>query len=79
MINLKVTTIQSDLHWENVNANLNMFAEKIALITDETDIIVLPEMFNTGFSMNSEKLAEANIENVKCISSLTLALGGLMI
>ena len=59
MINLKVTTIQSDLHWENVNANLNMFAEKIALITDETDIIVLPEMFNTGFSMNSEKLAEA--------------------
>jgi len=57
-MNLKITTIQTDLHWENVAKNLEMFAAKITAITEETDVIVLPEMFNTGFSMDSEKLAE---------------------
>jgi len=57
-MDLKVTIIQSDLHWENIDQNLNMFSEKIDAISESTDIIVLPEMFNTGFSMNSEKLAE---------------------
>ena len=57
-MNLKITLIQSDLHWENVDENLAMFSAKIDSITEETDIIILPEMFNTGFSMQSEKLAE---------------------
>jgi len=57
-MNLKITLIQSDLHWENVDENLAMFSAKIDSITEETDIIILPEMFNTGFSMESEKLAE---------------------
>lgn len=55
---LKITIIQSELHWENAEANRAMFSEKIAAIEDETDLIVLPEMFSTGFSMNAEKLAE---------------------
>jgi predicted amidohydrolase len=50
--------IQSNLHWENKTANLNMFAEKISTIHPTTDIIVLPEMFSTGFSMNPTLLAE---------------------
>ncbi len=54
---LNLTIVQSDLVWENVDANLEMFSKKLAPITN-TDIIVLPEMFNTGFSMNSKKLAE---------------------
>lgn len=58
-MDLKVTTIQADLLWESVSENLSMFAEKIASIEGETDVIVLPEMFNTGFSMGSEKLAES--------------------
>lgn len=58
LVDLKLTLIQSDLHWEDVDANLSMFAEKIASAPKETDIIILPEMFNTGFSMESEKLAE---------------------
>ena len=58
-MDLKVTTIQADLLWESVSENLSMFAEKIASIEGETDVIVLPEMFNTGFSMDSEKLAES--------------------
>lgn len=57
-MNLKITIIQSELHWENVTENLNMFSAKIDSIVDVTDVIVLPEMFNTGFSMKSEQLAE---------------------
>lgn len=55
---LKVTIIQSELHWENAEANRAMFSEKIQNIEGETDLIVLPEMFSTGFSMNAENLAE---------------------
>ena len=58
-MDLKVTVIQSDLHWENVDENLAMFSKKIGVLSGATDVIVLPEMFNTGFSMLSEKLAEA--------------------
>ena len=57
---LKITIIQSELHWENAEANRTMFSEKIQNIEGETDLIVLPEMFTTGFSMNAEKLAEPN-------------------
>ncbi len=57
-MDLKVTAIQSDLHWEDVDQNLAMFAKKIDAISESTDIIVLPEMFNTGFSMLSQKLSE---------------------
>jgi len=57
-MNLNVSIIQSNLHWENVDQNLTMFSEKIDALAERTDIIVLPEMFNTGFSMESEKLAE---------------------
>lgn len=54
---LHITTIQSQLFWENKKANLEMFTEKIGL-AGKTQIIVLPEMFNTGFSMQPEKFAE---------------------
>lgn len=57
-MNLKITVIQSELHWENAAKNLAMFTEKIASITEATDVIVLPEMFTTGFTMNSSKFAE---------------------
>lgn len=58
MMDLKITLIQSNLHWENVDQNLTMFTDKINAINETTDIIILPEMFNTGFSMDSERLAE---------------------
>lgn len=57
---LKITIIQSELHWENAEANRAMFSEKIQNIEDVTDLIVLPEMFSTGFSMNAKNLAEEN-------------------
>lgn len=58
MQDLKATIIQVNLHWENVNENLKMFSEKISSIKEETDLIILPEMFSTGFTMNNKPLAE---------------------
>lgn len=55
---MKTALIQSALHWENREANLNMFAEKIAALPAGIDLIVLPEMFTTGFSMQPELYAE---------------------
>ena len=55
MQDLKVTIIQSNLHWENIDANLKMFGEKISSIKEKTDLIVLPEMFSTGFTMKDRK------------------------
>lgn len=53
-----ITIIQSELHWQNPAANRAMFEEKIWQIDQPTDLIVLPEMFTTGFSMEAQKLAE---------------------
>ena len=58
MQDLIVTIIQSDLVWEDVDANLNQFEKKIKNIHQPTDLILLPEMFTTGFTMQSEKFAE---------------------
>ena len=55
---LKVTIVQSHLHWENPLANRNLFSEKIKAISEETHLIILPEMFTTGFTMNAAPLAE---------------------
>lgn len=55
---LKVTIIQSDLVWENPKKNRKNFTEKIDSILKEVDVIVLPEMFATGFTMNAEAVAE---------------------
>ncbi len=58
MKNLRLTTVQSDLFWEDVPANLEMFSAKLEYLKGRTEIVVLPEMFTTGFSMNVEKFAE---------------------
>lgn len=58
MQNLKVAFIQSDLIWHNAEENRNKFTQKINLISEEVDLIILPEMFTTGFSMEPENIAE---------------------
>jgi predicted amidohydrolase len=55
---MKVTLIQSPLSWERPKENRNYFEEKINSISENTDLIVLPEMFTTGFTMNPEVVAE---------------------
>lgn len=59
MENIRVTTVQTNLHWENIEANLAMFDEKLQGLVGQTDLVVLPEMFTTGFSMNAAGLAES--------------------
>ncbi len=58
MSNLLVTILQTNLHWEDKTANLQMLEEKINSISIKTEVVVLPEMFSTGFSMRPEELAE---------------------
>ncbi len=58
MPDLRVTIVQSMLHWEDAAANRSMFGGKLAALKGATDLIVLPEMFTTGFSMRSAELAE---------------------
>jgi omega-amidase len=55
---MKVALIQSALVWENPEANRTYFEEKINSITEEVNLIVLPEMFTTGFTMNPSAVAE---------------------
>ncbi len=58
MSTLTVSLIQSKLFWEDKNANLKMFEQKIESIAEKTEVIILPEMFSTGFTMKPEDLAE---------------------
>lgn len=55
---MKVTIIQTSLHWEDRQKNLTHFDALVNSISKPTDLIVLPEMFTTGFTMNPAKLAE---------------------
>ena len=55
---MKVALIQSSISWENPTDNRNYFDEKINAITEKVDLIVLPEMFTTGFTMNPSAVAE---------------------
>jgi len=55
---LQTALIQSDLVWENPGKNRELFREKINRIAQDVDLIVLPEMFTTGFSMNAAAVAE---------------------
>jgi len=58
MSTLSITTIQTNLIWEEPATNLRLLEEKIQSIESPTEIVVLPEMFSTGFSMKPELFAE---------------------
>jgi len=68
---LKIAVVQSDLVWENPEQNRKLFSKKIKNIpivigTEEVDLIVLPEMFTTGFTMHAQQVAETMVgETVK--------------
>lgn len=58
MQDLKIALIQSELVWEDQQANLDRFHERINQVQAGIHLIVLPEMFSTGFSMNPAHLAQ---------------------
>lgn len=55
---LRITIVQSQLHWEDRDKNLEMFNKQLLGLKGKTDLIVLPEMFTTGFTTNTKVLAE---------------------
>jgi omega-amidase len=58
MQDLRITAVQCMLHWEDATANRAALTERLAQLAGTTDLVVLPEMFTTGFSMRSQELAE---------------------
>jgi predicted amidohydrolase len=58
MSSLTITTIQTGLQWEDKSANLESLEERVLAIKEPTELVVLPEMFSTGFSMRPKALAE---------------------
>jgi omega-amidase len=58
MDNLKITVYQGYLFWENIDKNLQNISLRLSNIREKTNLIILPEMFNTGFTMNAEALCE---------------------
>ena len=58
MRDLTITLMQHELAWEDIESNLAGFTAKIDAIDENTHLIVLPEMFTTGFSMNAANLAQ---------------------
>ena len=68
MDSIRVSIIQTDIVWENKQENLRLLHEKLQSLRGITEIVVLPEMFSTGFSMQSQTLAEPN--SGKTISTL---------
>jgi len=55
---LNITIVQAELHWHSAAENLAQFEAVIAALESSTDVIVLPEMFTTGFTMDAAGNAE---------------------
>ena len=55
---MKIALIQSDLYWEEAFKNRNQFETKLKQIDSAVDLVILPEMFSTGFTMNPKDVAE---------------------
>ncbi len=53
---INFSLIQADLVWENTRANLEMFNDLLKQVPSETEIVILPEMFSTGFTMNVQNI-----------------------
>lgn len=56
--NLRISLVQAHIVWEDIVENLRYYGELLRRVQGKTDVVVLPEMFSTGFSMNVESLAE---------------------
>lgn len=59
MSTLSITIVQPDLKWEDKAFNLQKLEQVIGAIKEKTEVVVLPEMFSTGFSMQPEVFAES--------------------
>jgi len=62
MNSIRISIVQINIVWENKQENLRMLHERLKALSGTTEIVVLPEMFSTGFSMNVASLAETTSE-----------------
>lgn len=62
MKNLRISIIQSEIIWEDKEKNIKNYHFYISQLTDKTDLVVLPETFTTGFSINAKYLSETDID-----------------
>ena len=76
---LAVCLIQTDLYWEDVTANLSSLEEKIAAIDHPVDVIVLPEMFNSGFTMTKKTAEHMNMTTTKWMKHIAVQTSALII
>jgi predicted amidohydrolase len=60
MQDLKIAYIQTNLIWEDAQANRSAFSTKITELSEKTDLIVLPETFTTGFPVDPNQFAETS-------------------
>lgn len=59
---ISIAIIQPLLHWENIESNLTFFEDQFRSLDRGNDLVVLPETFSTGFTMNVERFADSNGE-----------------
>lgn len=71
---MKIAIIQTALFWESPSQNRKHFEQKINSISQEVDLVILPEMFTSGFTMNPKRVSETmNGETIILLKSLAKA------
>jgi omega-amidase len=55
---LKIALVQTYLYWKDKTANMAMLEEKLMNLSSDVDLVILPEMFTTGFTMDAKEVAE---------------------
>ncbi|WP_010252424.1 nitrilase-related carbon-nitrogen hydrolase [Myroides injenensis] len=68
---MNVVLMQASLEWEDVNSNINFFINQLEDVADNVDLVVLPEMFSSGFTMHPERVAlQMNDKNINKLVEL---------
>lgn len=67
---LQVALIQTDLIWEDIEANTNNIEKQINTISNTVDLIILPELFTTGFTMNTSLAEKMNGKTIVWMQGL---------
>ncbi|WP_194975199.1 amidohydrolase [Aquiflexum lacus] len=68
---LRIALVQTDLYWKNKIANMAMLEEKIMNLDQVVDLIILPEMFTTGFTMDTQEVSEPmNLDTTRWLKQM---------
>jgi predicted amidohydrolase len=67
---MKIALVQTNLHWQQPVANRAMLEEKLANLTQLIDLLILPEMFTTGFSMDTSAAEASHVMQLKWMQQL---------